>query len=182
MTPGHLGSNLPQANGPYGHGGQMGMQQHGPPPMRVSSSFSYDASVLCTSRCLNLHDMSALASCKGTADPQMALHFWQHILRSSWCAQMGGGGNMMMNSGMIPIGAHAPSGASPMVPVGGMPQNNRHMNPAMQGDYGGVRQSYLFCFLIKQSILAPSRMLWKAATRTFSMTFSGCYVQVRMPV
>ena len=41
---------------------------------------------------------------------------------------------MMMNTGMIPIGAHGPSGASPMVPVGGMPQNNRHMNPAMQGD------------------------------------------------
>ena len=56
-------------------------------------------------------------------------------------AQMGGGGNMMMNSGMIPIGAHGPSGPSGMVPVGGMPQNNRHMNP-MQGDFGGVRQ---FC-------------------------------------
>ena len=49
-----------------------------------------------------------------------------------------GGGNVMMNSGMIPIGAHVPSGASPMVPVGGMPQNNRHLNPGMQGDYGGV--------------------------------------------
>lgn len=52
-----------------------------------------------------------------------------------------GGGNMMMNSGMIPIGAHGPAGASPMVPVGGMPQNSRHMNPGMPVDYAGVVQA-----------------------------------------
>ena len=49
MTPGHLGSNLPQANGPYGASGQMGMQQHGAAPMRVSYSadFSMQGQCLC---------------------------------------------------------------------------------------------------------------------------------------
>ena len=72
-----------------------------------------------------------------TADVWKKSTYGSTSLKSYMCVQMGGG-NMMMNSGMIPIGAHAPSGASPMVPVGGMPQNNRHMNPGMQGDYGGV--------------------------------------------
>ena len=134
MTPSHLGSNLPQANGPYGHSGQMGMQQHGPPPMRVrAQDCSYNSIWLPSAGMTCQHGPAtrALQMSRRNCDTG-STH-----LKSCMSVQMGGN-NMMMNSGMIPIGAHAPSGASPMVPVGGMPQNNRHMHPGMQGDYGGV--------------------------------------------
>ena len=65
---------------------------------------------------------------------------------------------MMMNTGMIPIGAHGPSGASPMVPVGGMPQNNRHMNAAMQGECTWLSASSHAWDPIKLSCAEPAGM------------------------
>ena len=65
---------------------------------------------------------------------------------------------MMMNTGMIPIGAHGPSGASPMVPVGGMPQNNRHMNAAMQGECVRPSASFHTGNPSSQECAEPARM------------------------